>query len=674
MKRTLIIAFAILISVVFLAQDAMAHGGSFRGPNGGVPPGLREPSDPEPPPPPPSDPGAPGGPTTPGDGPSPTTPDTVGDPNAPGGNPPPAPIGPTAPNGAKKGPKTASLTFESWRFWWAYNSDDILNVKASIYGTGVSTHSPLFFSSKDDENNRRNPQRATQAAITSQIIPALKRRLDNPRDHEDIHGGALVALGKIGTSEFIPMFSDSLWNKYKTSRGIKIDFGYQATESGCLALGLLPDLDDQSKAAVRKIMLEAIESEDLRTRERTWASVCLGLQRDVEALPNLFALLEKKYKNENIPAGIIAGIGLIGPDSQKPEESEQYRKLLEEGLLGAKLGRQRISARLQSFCGYALAKWGDPDALGTVIKCLKSRSFGVIVKRSAAIAAGVLGAKASPEMKDKTVQRLLSFVRKTGDPSSQNFATIALSQIGTQKAIKALMDYCVDGKYGQRPFAGLGLATMVFYSDLAAKKGGEGLDPKTRADIVALLAKLSRKFKPKDLKAAFYLARGICRDKTAIDELVMIAGKKSGDPMLRSFSCVSLGLIGDARDEVKDALKLSLKERKSTELRTAAATALGLLNDASVMKLLLEELKAAKSFAVQGQLIQAIGKVGDHSAITPLVEILDDEKKPAQTRAMAAVGLGMIGDLRELPALSRLAKNYNYRASVRDLDELLFIL
>ena len=39
MKRTLIIAFAILISVVFLAEDAMAHGGSFRGPNGGVPPG-----------------------------------------------------------------------------------------------------------------------------------------------------------------------------------------------------------------------------------------------------------------------------------------------------------------------------------------------------------------------------------------------------------------------------------------------------------------------------------------------------------------------------------------------------------------------------------------------------------------------------------------------------------
>ena len=52
----------------------------------------------------------------------------------------------------------------------------------------------------------------------------------------------------------------------------------------------------------------------------------------------------------------------------------------------------------------------------------------------------------------------------------------------------------------------------------------------------------------------------------------------------------------------------------------------------------------------------------------------DDLSQPSQTRAMAAVGLGMVADPRELPALSRLAKDYNYRASVPDLDELLYIL
>jgi hypothetical protein len=57
-----------------------------------------------------------------------------------------------------------------------------------------------------------------------------------------------------------------------------------------------------------------------------------------------------------------------------------------------------------------------------------------------------------------------------------------------------------------------------------------------------------------------------------------------------------------------------------------------------------------------------------------LIRILDDRSQPHATRAMAAVGLGMIGDARELPALSRLSKNYNYRASVPDIDELLYIM
>ena len=77
---------------------------------------------------------------------------------------------------------------------------------------------------------------------------------------------------------------------------------------------------------------------------------------------------------------------------------------------------------------------------------------------------------------------------------------------------------------------------------------------------------------------------------------------------------------------------------------------------------------------MQGQLITAIGTIGDHKAIAPLIELLDDLSQPTQTRAMAAVGLGMIADLREMPPLGRLSKNYNYRASVSDLDELLYIM
>ena len=58
------------LSVLLLSAPDAAARGSFVHTTGGVPPGLRVPSDPEPPPPPPADPtdpGTPGGPTTPGD-------------------------------------------------------------------------------------------------------------------------------------------------------------------------------------------------------------------------------------------------------------------------------------------------------------------------------------------------------------------------------------------------------------------------------------------------------------------------------------------------------------------------------------------------------------------------------------------------------------------------------
>jgi HEAT repeat protein len=674
MKKIFVLAIALGVIGFLMADDVYAHGGSFRGPNGGVPPGLREPSDPEPPPPPPSDPGTPAAPTTPSAPSSPDAPTTPPDQghDTPSNTPPPAPVGPS--QGPAKKATTKSLTFESWRFWWGYNNDDILNLKSHIYSARTSSSSPIFFASKQDEDNRRNAQRPTERAVMKTIIPALLRSIHRKGDNEDIHGGSLVALGKVGSSKYLPIFEDALWNRFKNEKGQRIDFGYQATESAILAIGLLPNLDESAKETARRICLDALNDDNLRTRERSWAAVCLGLQRDGEAVRPLIAALQKPYPDDNIPAGCLAGLGLIGQCEQTAAIVEGLAESLETGEL---FGHDISNAdRIKAFVGYAVMKIGDPAALPTINRILTSRRQGRIVKRSAAIAAGVLGAKAEGDLKDDTVQALLRYTRRSGgDPSGENFAIIALSQIHTDKAIGALLELADNGKYGQRPFAALGLSTMIFYDDQAAAAGtADAMDPDLREKIVQKLKKLSGKYKDADTKAAFMLARGLMKDSSAIEDLVNTASKKSADPVLRGFSCVSLGLIGDASDHIKDALKLCLRERKSTDLRRQAATGLALLRDADVVKLLLAELKKAKSFAVQGQLITAIGTIGDHTAIDPLVQILDDRSQPLATRAMAAVGLGMIGDLRQLPELSRVSKNYNYRASVKDLDELLFIL
>jgi len=642
------------------AVDARAHGGSFRGPSGGVPPGQREPSDPEPPPPPPSDPGDPDTPVTPGSD-TPPGPDTGHDDGTPSGGAPPAPTPERGPQG-RPGGKTKQLTYESWRFWWAYNNGDILNLKSHIYSRGESTSSVIYFARTMDEQNRRDARRPTRVAVQNAVIPALRRCVDRVRDHEDVHGGALVALGKLGYAAHIPMFKDAVWNRYRNPRGRRLDFGNQARESAVLALGLLPDLDEGSKRVVRDICLEAVDDGSLRTRERTWAAVCLGLQKDAAATQPLLDLLEKRYPDDNVPAGILAGIGLIGDASARAD--------CERILVRGTVGNKTVSDRVRAFAAYALAKIGDPKSLAACIEILKSRSAAPAARRSAAIAVGVLGAKTPDERdRERAVSALLRYVRSSrGDASGEHFAIIGLSQIATPKALHALVDLADDGKYGQRPFAALGLATRVFYSD---RGRGPKVDADLRERIVSRLAKLSRKFKDADTKAAFLLARGLVKDESAIDELVATVAKR-GNAVTRGYACVALGLIGRTERDVKDALRLALSER-GEDLRRNAAIGLGLLHDAEAVPALLDELRKAKSFAVQGQLISAIGTIGDAQAIDPLVRILDDRSKPDATRALAAVGLGMIGDLRELPALTRLAKNYNYRASVSDLDELLYI-
>jgi HEAT repeat protein len=672
MNRILILALVLGV-FGYVADNADAHGGSFRGPNGGVPPGLREPSDPEPPPPPPSDPGDPSGPTTPGGpAPAPTTPQDTGQETS-GGDPTPTPVGPAG--GPQKKATTKSLTFESWRFWWGYNSDDILNLKSHIYSARTSSSSPIFFSSKKDEENRRNATRPTERAVMKTIIPALLATINRPNDHEDVQGGAIVALGKVGTSAYLSLFDDAIWGRYKNDKDQPVKFGYQATESAVLALGLLPSVDDATRDTIRRICLAALADDSLRTRERAWAAVCLGLQRDAASVRPLVEALGKTYKDENIPAGILCGIGLIG----NCEQTQAIREDLQKGLTTNQLWGQDISGsdRMRSFIGYALMKIGDPKALPTMLSVLDSRKQGRIVKRSAAIAVGPLAA-AEPDMKNKeaAVSALIKYLNNSGgDATGENFAVIALSQIATEKALETLMDLADNGQYGQRPFAALGLGTRVFYNDRDAAEGkAEAMDKGLRKKIVERIAKLSEKYKDADTKAAFMLARGLVRDTSATEELVTLVSSKSGDPVLRGFCCVALGLVGDASEPVKTALKIALDERKNADLRRDAATGLGLLRDADVVKDLLAMLSQAQSFAVQGQLITAIGTIGDHNAIAPLVQILDDQSMNTATRAMAAVGLGMIGDLRELPPLARLSQNYNYRASVPDLDELLFIL
>ena len=60
--------------------------------------------------------------------------------------------------------------------------------------------------------------------------------------------------------------------------------------------------------------------------------------------------------------------------------------------------------------------------------------------------------------------------------------------------------------------------------------------------------------------------------------------------------------------------------------------------------------------------------------IEPLIELMKSDKEQELTRALACAGLGIIGDINWIPALSAISKDINFRASGDAFNEVLSIL
>jgi HEAT repeat protein len=78
-------------------------------------------------------------------------------------------------------------------------------------------------------------------------------------------------------------------------------------------------------------------------------------------------------------------------------------------------------------------------------------------------------------------------------------------------------------------------------------------------------------------------------------------------------------------------------------LRDAAA-ALGLLREREVAARLIALLPDASSALAQAALAQALGVLGERSALAPLARLVADRNRPGLARAFAAVALGRVAD------------------------------
>ena len=184
MKKLLISAFLAAGSVSVL-DSASAHGGKYRGPGDIVPPGGG---------------GGGGGGGAPSSG-SPGVAGPTGS-SVPGATSPGAPVGTP---GASAGAVTAGggdsgpdLTI--WQYWWGFNKEPYINLKAAVHSGAVQTGSDDFFLGMGEKGQARDSLAPTEAVVRSKIVPALKTALRNERQ-DDILDSCLIALAKIGDAE-----------------------------------------------------------------------------------------------------------------------------------------------------------------------------------------------------------------------------------------------------------------------------------------------------------------------------------------------------------------------------------------------------------------------------------------------------------------------------------------
>ena len=677
---------ALLFAGCLGIQDiSFAHGGTYRGPGDTVPAGGGGGG------------GGGSGPSTP----SPSGPST-GSPSGPT-TPTPAGAGPSSgqPGGRPAGPSTGGGStgpdLTGWEFWWNFNKDQYLNLKAAIY-SGVVSGSDTFFLGQGDNTGAKNALKPSQGDIRDKVVPGLKFALEHERQN-DIVTGALVGLAKIGDvksedgkSEFEEILKKWLPDaSQEIAETAAVSLGILANDS---SVAVLKDLAGDSEAG-RKL----VTGSEVKFRTRAFATYGLGLigartssnQVRKEIVDFLVELLNKpETSTRDVKVAALISLGLTpvdwsaseglekreGASNSRQAQIEYLRKFFE-----TETNHYMIRAHAPTSIARLLTKEKEipADAKALQEAAVKMLTAGIgehskekeEVRQSCALALGQL-VDLDNDPADKAAREALMAIEKKGQQQERYFALISLGQIGghpgkgegAEKNVNDVRGYLVGkldkGATGTRPWAALAVGVM----ERELLDLGSSSLPVNGDDKAALRNSL-KECSSVDIMGAYGVAIGIAKDTEAIP-LLREKMDKFADNTARGYMALGLGLIGanDAKGEIQTIVK---DAKYKPELLRQAAIALGLLGDKTLVPDLIVMLSDAKSLASQAAIASALGFIGDSRSIEPLVELLKNKEITATARGFAAVALGIVTDKEQFPWNSKISTNINYRANTSTL-------
>jgi len=705
MKRLLLLGALLSAGMLGMQDLASAHGGTYRGPGDTVPPGG-------------GGGGGGGGPATPG----------PGGPSSPGGSGPSSP-GPASPGGPAGGPGSSGsgpstgggvetgIDLEVWDFWWGFNKDPYLNLKAKIHDQGVLTGSSDFFLGHGEKEQAKDSLRPSEAQIRDQVVPALLRALEKERNN-DILTGAMIALAKIGDVQ-----DESGDSKFEGAISAFLKDGNQEiAETAAVALGVLAN--DASVPTLVALLKDTPEGRrlvggktEVPYRTRAFAGYGLGLigfrtennavRQQIAA--NLFDVLNSPhFSTRDIKVACMTALGLTPIDVVEDEtvaaeaskalavewaveegsatsagsrhaqltwladylalENERANKTSRHYFVRAhapiSMARLAASVSADKRADYKAMVW---EALEPVVA--NHTKYNKHVQQSAVLGMGIVGDADADETDVKLRKELVRLI-KDGDPQGRRFALIGIGQAGgrpgegekmldgTVSMRGELLKQMTKGKTRMKSWAALGVGVL----------GRQLLDNDQTPDAAAGSALRTAAVECKNPAdaGAYLLALGLRRDLESRQIVVDKMSFFKGSDEARGYAAVALGLMEDRSsiEAIQDVIKNS---KYKPALLKQAAIGLGLLSDKELVPELIKMLKEAKGLATQAALSSALGAIGDSRSIDPLIGMLEDKQITETARGFAAVALGIVCDKEPLPWNSKISTNINYRANTTTL-------
>lgn len=624
-RRTGLGVVTALAATLALGLSAFAdHCNSYRGPAGQVPPTGRTPNDPTPP--------TGGGGVTPGGGGTGTTPTSPIPGITPGG--PAGPRGGVTPRGSTpgrgRGRSSGAEGFERWEFWWEYNKDALLNLRARLVDRETASGSSDFFLGSGDKTNVVNVTRPTERLVKDTVVPELLKATSDT--YYLVRDAAVLSLGKIGDPSAMPTLVAMLKDENR-----------EVQESAALALGLLGN--KEALPILVALMKDNDESHkitgrrEILTRTRGFATVGLGLLGDEQAVPALLSMLDTNEPQKDVQVCAAVALGIL-------KSTDAIEKLI------SIVKDDQADEFLRAYAATSLGKIGDARAIPVLENALRDKNLHV--SRSAVMSLALFDGDAVA----KVVDSIIEVAEKGRDAQAKNWAMISLGRIGGSAAKKTLLAAVEGEQRSTQAFAALGLAIFGMKSP--------------EAGITDMLRKSIEDLKDPSVKGAFAVALGLLQDKSSETLLTDIV-KSPGTADLRGYAAIALGLMR-ARNATP-AIETIVKETNEPTLQRSGAMALGLMGDRNVVTLISNILKTTSNIEVMSSAAMALGTIGDHTAIDPLLEAMRPQSKlDDKARAYAATAIGILGEPTDVPKMSLIARDLNYRAQIDAVKTLLNLL